>query len=175
MTRQSFASAALLSLFAVILPAYPADLEQSCKTLLNEALPVWTVSSVSKEVKEFVVAQLHADPLKIVGDFDGDGRKDVALLIQTRAQPVFSEPERIKATRIAVCFAQAPSMVLRLIEEPYCDDYIYLIKKGQDMYDIEAGNLGKYPVDAIGTACFEQAGAAFFFDGKRFRRIVNSD
>jgi len=66
-------------------------------------------------------------------------------------------------------------MILRLIEKPYCDDYIYLMKKGEEMYDIEAGNLGKYPVDAIGTVCFEKAGAVFFFDGKNFRQIVNSD
>jgi len=68
-----------------------------------------------------------------------------------------------------------PSTVLRLVEEPYCDDFIYLMKKGEDMHDIELGNLGKYPVDAIGTTCFEKAGAVFFFDGRNFKRIINSD
>lgn len=175
MTKQSFATATLVSLFVINLPAYAADLEQSCKTLLNQALPVWTMASVSEDVKAFAAAELQADPLKIRGDFDGDGRQDIALLIQNRAQPVFEEPDRIKATRIAVCFAKVPAMVLRLLEEPYCDDFIYLMKKGEDMHDIEAGNLGKYPVDAIGTTCFEKAGAVFLFDGKNFKRIINSD
>ncbi len=133
------------------------------------------MASVSEDVKVFAAAELQADPLKIRGDFDGDGRQDIALLIQNRAQPVFEEPERIKATRIAVCLAKVPSMVLRLIEEPYCDDFIYLMRKGEKMHDIEAGDLGNYPVDAIGTTCFEKAGAVFLFDGKNFKRIINSD
>lgn len=174
MTKQVFAAATLVSLFVVNLPAYSADLEKSCKTLLNQTLPVWTMASISEEVKTFTAEQ-QADPLRIRGDFDGDGRQDIALLIQNRARPVFEEPDRINATRVAVCLAKEPSMVLRLIEEPYCDDFIYLVKKGEHMYDIEAGDLGKYPVDAIGTTCFEKAGAVFLFDGKNFRRIINSD
>ena len=174
MTKQSFAVAVLASLFVINPLAYAEDLEQSCKMLLNQTLPVWTMASISEEVKAFA-AERQADPLKLRGDFDGDGRQDIVLLIQNRARPVFEEPDRIKATRIAVCLAKAPSMVLRLIEEPYCDDFIYLVKRGKNMYDIEVGNLGKYPVDAIGTTCFEKAGAVFFFDGKIFRRIINSD
>lgn len=175
MTKQSFAIATLVSLFVINLSAYAADLDQSCKTLLNQALPVWTMASVSEEVKAYAAAELHADPLKVRGDFDGDRREDIALLIQNRAQPVFEEPDRINATRIAVCFSKISSMVLRLIEKPYCDDLIYLMKKGEKMYDIEAGELGHYPVDAIATKCFEKAGAVFLFGGKYFRRIINSD
>ena len=175
MTKQSFATATVVSLFVINLPTYAADLEHACKTLIDQALPVWTMASVAEDVKAFAATKLHADPLKIQGDFDRDGREDIALLIQNRAQPVFKEPDRINSTRIAVCFAKMPSMVLRLIEKPYCDDFIYLMKKGENMYDIEGGVLGKYPVDAIGTTCFEKAGAVFVFDGKNFRRIVNSD
>ena len=175
MTKQAFAIGALVSASMISLSAYAAELGQSCKALIDQALPVWTTASVSGEVKAFAATELHADPLQVRGDFDGDGREDIAFLIQTRAQPVFEEPERIKATRIAVCFARMPSIVLRLIEKPYCDDFIYLMKKGERMYDIEAGDLGRYPFDAIGTTCFEKAGAVFLFDGKDFRRIVNSD
>lgn len=156
-------------------PVYAADLEDSCKTLINQALPVWTMASVSEDVKAFVAAELRADPLRIRGDFDGDGRQDIALLIQNRAQPLLQEPDRNKATRIAVCLAKEPSMVLRFIEEPYCDDFIYLVKKGGDMFGFEVGKLGKYPADAIGTACFEKAGAVFLLDGDGFKRIINSD
>lgn len=154
--------------------AYAADLEQSCGTLLDRALPAWTLASVSGEVKAFAEQQ-QADPVKIRGDFDGDGREDIALLIQNRARPVLDEPQRINATRVAVCLAGERAMVLRLIEAPYCDDLIYLVRKGEDMNDVEAGPLGKYPVDAIGTTCFEKAGAVFFFDGREFRRVINSD
>jgi len=175
MKKLSISVATLMGLFFIALSAYAADLEQSCKTLLDQALPVWTISSISEEVKAFTAKEPQADPLKIRGDFDGDGHQDIALLIQNRAQPVIEEPDRIKSTRIAVCLAKVPSMVLRLIERPYCDDFIYLMKKGEKMYDIEAGNLGTYPADAIGTICFEKAGAVFVFDGKNFKRIVNGD
>lgn len=175
MKKLSFKVAALAGLFILNTTVFAADLEESCKKRINQALPVWTMSSVSEDVKEFVAAELQADPLKVKGDFDGDGRQDVALLIQNKAQPLLKEPDRIKATRIAVCLAKAPSMVLRFIEEPYCDDFIYLVKKGEDMFDVEAGKIGKYPADAIGTTCFEKAGAVFLLDGDGFKRIVNSD
>ncbi len=35
--------------------------------------------------------------------------------------------------------------VPRLIEKPYCDDFINPMKKGEKMYDLDAGDLGKYP------------------------------
>lgn len=174
MRKLSFAAAAFAALSTTNLPVNAADLEQACKKLLDRTLPVWTVASVSEEVRT-LAAERKIDPLKIRGDFDGDGRQDIALLVQNRARPVLQEPDRINATRIAVCLAKAPSMVLRLIEEPYCDDLIYLVRKGEDMFDFESGTLGKYPVDAIGTICFEQAGAVFFFDGKAFKRVINSD
>jgi hypothetical protein len=174
-TKRSLAAAVIASLIAMPEPpAYAQDLERSCAALLDRELPVWTIASASAEVKA-LAAQRRADPLRIRGDFDGDGRQDIALLIQSRARPVSEEPDRIRATRIAVCLAKTPSMVLRLIEEPYCDDFIYLVRRGQDMYDVEAGRLGKYPVDAIGTSCFEKAGAVFYFDGRIFRRVINSD
>ncbi len=175
MTKLLLATAVLISLFDLTRPAHAADLEESCKRLLDRALPVWTMASVSEDVRAFAATELAADPVRIRGDFDGDGREDVALLIQERAQPTFEEPNRINATRVAVCFARTPSTVLRLIEKPYCDDLIYLMRRGEKMQDIEAGDLGRYPVDAIGTTCFEKAGAVFFFEGNDFRRIINSD
>lgn len=170
----AFAAAALTVASIAGAPAHAADLEQSCRALLDHRLPHWTLASVSEEVKAFAEQQ-QADPVKIRGDFDGDGREDIALLIQNRARPVLDEPQRINATRVAVCLAGERATVLRLIEAPYCDDLIYLVRKGEDMNDIESGPLGKYPVDAVGTTCFEKAGAVFFFDGREFRRVVNSD
>ena len=191
MTKQSFAAATLVSLFVINLTIYAADLEQPCKILLNQTLPVWTMASISEEVKTFTAEQ-QADPLRIRGDFDGDGRQDIALLIQNRARPVFEEPDRIKATRIAVCLAKEPLMVQRLIEEPYCDDFIYLVKKGEDMYahrrsqqflfdrrvkfpvlgtrtDIVANN----PLELIAFPsknCFPSCGARHWPCGRNFQR-----
>ena len=49
------------------------------------------------------------------------------------------------------------------------------MRKGEDMHDVEAGDLGTYPVDALGATCCEKAGAVFVVDRKHFRRIINSD
>jgi len=174
MLKKSFTSVMLVSLFSINMPTFSAELEQSCKTLLDQTLHVWTLASISEEVRTFT-AGLQIDPSRIRGDFDADGRQDIALLIQTRSQPIFEEPDRINSTRVAVCLAKKSSMVLRLIEKPYCDDYIYLMRKGEKMYDIEAGDLGKYPVDSIGTICFEKASAVFVLEGNEFKQIVNGD
>lgn len=88
MTKRIFATATLVSLFVMNPAACAAGLEQSCTTLVNHALPVWTMASVSEDIKAFAAAELQADPLMIRGDFDGDGRHDIALRIQNRAQPV---------------------------------------------------------------------------------------
>lgn len=174
MINKIFTAATVLTLCFLSLPTYAENPEQICKALLDRTVHVWTMAPISEGVKTYA-AKLHIDPLRIRGDFDGDGREDIALLIQNRSQPVFEEPSRINATRVAVCLAKKPLMILRLIEKPYCDDYIYLMKRGNEIYDVEAGSLGKYPVDAIGTVCFEKAGAVFIFDGKNFRQIINSD
>ena len=91
--------------------ARPADgaLEEACKARLGARLAEWTMASVATDVAAWAHTQ-GFDPRVARGDFDGDGRVDVALLVQARATPVLEYPERISASRVAVCFDRSSGL-----------------------------------------------------------------
>jgi hypothetical protein len=115
------------------------------------------------------------DPTVARGDFDGDGRADVAFLVQARSQPLREYPERLVASRLAVCLARPSGVVLHLLDQLYCGDYIEAVAKGERYYDFERDRKGVYPSDGVKTVCFEHASATYVYDGGGFRRIVDGD
>ncbi len=115
------------------------------------------------------------NPTLVHGDFDGDGHLDIALLIQDWPKPVLDYPQRTYASHVAICLSKPPAVVLHLIDEPYCSDFIERVRKGQPYYDFETGKTGIYPSDGVRTHCFEKASATYVYDGTRFRRIVDGD
>src|SRR5439155_24859871 len=115
------------------------------------------------------------DPTRAEGDFDGDGRGDVAFLVQLRATPVSQNPDRIFATRVAVCLNRTSGVTLHVVEEPYCADAILRAVKGERYFDFERERDGTFPSDGVRTICFEAAGATFLFERGGFRRIIDGD
>jgi len=156
--------------------ARPADgaLEEACKTRLGARLAEWTMASVAPDVAAWAHTQ-GFDPRVARGDFDGDGRVDVALLVQARATPVLEYPERISASRVAVCFDRSSGLTVQVIDDPYCGDYIRRAPKGGRYHDFETDANGVYPSDGVTTVCFKKASATYVYDGARFRRIVDGD
>jgi len=156
--------------------ARPADgaLEEACKARLGARLAAWTLASVAPDVAAWAHTQ-GFDPRVARGDFDGDGRVDVALLVQARATPVLEYPERISASRVAVCLDRSSGLTVHVIDDPYCGDYIRRAPKGARYHDFETEAKGVYPSDGVTTVCFKKASATYVYDGARFRRIVDGD
>ena len=156
--------------------ARPADgaLEEACKARLGARLAEWTMASVATDVAAWAHTQ-GFDPRVARGDFDGDGRVDVALLVQARATPVLEYPERISASRVAVCLDRPSGLTVHVIDDPYCGDYIRRAPKGARYHDFETEAKGVYPSDGVTTVCFKKASATYVYDGARFRRIVDGD
>lgn len=154
-----------LLLFAVVFVCPAADaasISKSCKAALNSRLQGWQLARVTKEVSK--VAKGQFNPVIGIGDFDGDGRNDEAILVQHAGQ-----------TKVAVCLVTASGTRLVVIEEPYCSDYLFISKAGSEQYDHETGKTEVIKNDGISVFCFESAGATYLYDGQAFRKLIFSD
>jgi len=157
-----------LLLFAVlfICPASDADaalISQSCRDALNSKLQVWQLAKVTKDAAAWAEKQKF-DPVFGIGDFDGDGRNDEAILIQHAGQK-----------EVAACLATAGGTRLVLIENPYCSDYLSISKAGSKHYDYDTDTIEVIKKDGISVSCYEQAGATYLYEGTTFRQLVDSD
>ena len=63
-------------------------------------------------------------PTRVPGDFNGDGRRDVALLVLDGLVPNPGYPDRLDVLRIAVCMNTSLGVTLFVIDKPYCGDGI---------------------------------------------------
>jgi len=93
----------------------------------------------------------------LTDDFDGDGRKDVALLIQDGANPDPQYPGRGNSLHIAVCLNTTKGFRLYLIDNPYCGDGIATSPKGGRYYDYNTDKKGTFRHDGVAAYCFEKA------------------
>jgi hypothetical protein len=156
-----------LVLSVCLAQASEEGLESACKAQIATKFRQWVVASVTADVARSAESR-HVNPTLVHSDFDGDGQLDVALLVQDRPKPVL-------ASHVAICLSRPPAVVLHVIDEPYCSDFIERVAQGQPYYDFETGKTGTFPSDGVRTHCFEQASATYVYDGTKFRRIVDGD
>ncbi len=64
---------------------------------------------------------------------------------------------------------------LKVIDQPYCDDYIATSRAKSQHYNYESQQVEVIKNDGISTLCFESAGATYVFERGAIRRIVDSD
>lgn len=153
----------LLALPATVLAADPALL-QACRAELDARNAGWQLAMVDEDVAAFA-RELHEDPLVAYGDFDGDGSKDVAMLVS----------DGNDTHQIAICLSRGTTPDLHVIADPYCGDGIAVSKKGARYHDFETESEGRFSSDGVFAYCFEKAGATWIIQNGQPRRIVNSD
>lgn len=101
------------------------------------------------------------------GDYDGDGRKDDALLPKPKSGS--------GKYAISVCLSSKPTALPDLIREAYTTGELTTIPRGHQYYDFNDGTEGRYELDGVGTSCCECCGATYVFRAGRFVEIVDSD
>jgi hypothetical protein len=157
-----------LLLFAVLVvcpvtDANASSISKACETALNSRLKGWQLATVSKDVAEW--AKLNKfSPVIGFGDFDGDGRKDEAILVQHAGQ-----------RKVAVCLATANGLKLITIKNLYCDDYLSISKAKSKHNNFDTEKTEVIKNDGISVTCFERAGATYLYNGQAFRELVDSD
>jgi len=146
----------------------------ACDAQISAKFPQWRLAPVSREVEQFAKSR-NVSPTRVSGDFDGDGRADIALLVFSGPVPVPDYPDRLDALHIAVCMNTRMGLRLFVIDKPYCGDGIAISRRGSRYYDFEKEQEGRYKLDGVHAYCFEKAGATYQFENGSFRRIVDSD
>lgn len=147
----------------------------SCKSLISKSLGEWSFAPISEEVAADA-KQFGYDPTKVYGDFDDDGHKDVALLVQSRAKPGSNRAELVNSPQVAVCLNSPRKIKLHVIPDLYCNDGISVSKKGRRYHDYARdGEEGIYKRDGVAVFCFEKASATYQLEKGKFRQIIDSD
>jgi hypothetical protein len=143
--------------------AEPPAIPESCRAGLDTILPGWKLAAASAEGVEWAAAH-HVSPVIGVGDFDGDGRDDLAVLV-----------EHAGARKLAVCFFTAQGSRVTLIANPYCLDTLSVSKANSEHYNYDTDKTEVIKHDGISVACGEAAGATYVYEQGVFRKIVDSD
>src|SRR4051812_2105127 len=109
-------SAKLFLLALLLMPAgamaAQGAISASCRLAVDSKIVNWRVPVISKDVAIWA-QQEQFNPVIAFGDFDGNGEADEAVLVRTSNSMI-----------IAVCFSNRRKLTLRLIEQPYCSDYV---------------------------------------------------
>jgi hypothetical protein len=140
---------------------------EPCRDALKSVWSEWRLSPPPKGYEDYSRGQQRESSIA-KGDFDDDGVQDVAVLLLTSAT-------RRAQQRLAVCLMGGAGAELHIVREPYCGDGISVTPKGTQAWDYERENGVTYRADGVHVSCFEKAGATYVFDGRRFKRVVDSD
>ena len=148
------------------------------RSALDRMHPGWRIASVADDVRQFVGTRLGSVPNVVVGDFDGNSRSDVAILIE---YPNADEPAKAFThyTEIIAFLDTGRGYEAVPVDArmPGPDPIFFLTlqKRGQPGRDFEANKPFIYPHDSIGAWFFEKGGGTYIYDNGRFRFVLESD
>lgn len=153
----------------------PPKLPSSVRATLNRRFPSWKFAEVSTEVQQFFKSEMKNEvPHLISGDFDGNGRRDYAVLIWhgtvRSAQAKLSWPRAF----LVVFLQRGKGYRMHVIKEPD-GEYLSLVKKGTQDFNYDEQKEITYTNDAIVAGIFEKAGSSYVYVNGRFRSFVSSD
>lgn len=152
----------------VLLQAAYANLETGCTQLISKQIQPWTLS-LTKDIRKKYIDRNGYDPVKVRGDFDGNGMQDIAFLIQQGDTPILKGARgKQSATKVAICLSRKNSTKLELISNTLCNDYIY--KEKENIVEADQFSPGTYQIDAIGTICDGVDSVTYYYDGKSFQQ-----
>lgn len=136
---------------------------ESCIAAINTHLPHWHHAEVSAEVSSWS-KQEKLNPVIAIGDFDGNGKIDQAILIEHK-----------KIRKIAICLSADKSTRLLILNNPYCHDYVSMSRAGSKHYNFDTDKTETLKNDGVSVSCFQKAGATYLYENGAFRQIVDSD
>lgn len=134
-----------------------------CRTEIRNILKDWRPLQVTSEVSELAKMQ-DFNPVVAMGDFDGNGYDDAAVLGTSGGVPV-----------LTICLSAASKPTLHIIRKPYCADSIETARRGGKHLNVETGRLERLKYDGVSVSCFERASATYVWNGTAFLPIPDSD
>lgn len=151
----------------------PANLKlpDAIRIILNKEYANWKFSGVSKEIITFFNQNKFSfQPNLLIGDFDGNGKKDYAVQINNSIDSIHK--------RYVIAFLNKEGVFNSYILEMgniSPETYLYLFKKGEKDYNYETKEEFQYKNYSIGVMYFEASGVSYIFEEGRFQKIISSD
>lgn len=156
-------SIAAMLLHAGTVLAADASLPQECMTLIAQAYPDWIAAPVQPEVRAWA-RKRNRNPVATTGDFNGDGRPDWATIGSTQGH-----------RKLVLCLSHRGGRALAVVDDTGCSDYVYTIRRGTRLPNLEGGTAEELSRDTAATACFEKSGRVFVYEDGTFRIFFHSD
>jgi|SRR6185295_5816426 len=148
-------------------------LPSSVRLELNRRFPRWKFAEVSPEVRQFFETDMIGkSPNLIDGDFDGNGKRDYAVLI-THGKARYGKLTWPRSLLI-VFLRKSSGYRMHVIKEPN-GEYLCLARKGEKDFNYDEQKEITYANDAILTGILEKGGSSYVFEKGRFRSFVSSD
>lgn len=143
---------------------YSERLPPSVRMMLNRRFSGWKFTDVNPEVRQFFKEhRKRASPVAISGDFDGNSRRDYAVLVQWRSQ-----------SYLIIFLRRTADYKMYVVKDPD-GEYLYLARKGSRDFNYNEQKEITYANDAIVTGIFEKGASSYVFKNGKFRSFVSGD
>lgn len=155
-----------------------SGLPDEVRSALDRMHPGWRVADVSADVRREIGTRLGPTPNVIAGEFDGNGDRDIAVLIDYRN---VDEPDKaFTHYSEAIAFLKSDSgyhaVPLRDRQPgPNSELFLTLQKHGDQGFVFEANRKFVYRHDAIGEWFFEKGDGSYIYENGKFRYVIEAD
>ncbi|MEO6589056.1 MAG: hypothetical protein ABIP06_06990, partial [Pyrinomonadaceae bacterium] len=108
----------------------------------------------------------------LVGDWNGDGKRDYAVLINYGFETL-NDGKKLPRT-VTIAFVSRSKNLKHFVLDT-SGEYIAFEKKGTTSYDYETDSRFKFSNDAIFSGIWEKAGVSYVWRKDKFIYFVTSD
>ena len=156
-------------------PQHPTvDIPKEIRVILDREYPGWELSRLNEPWEIAQWKKRKANPSFISGDFNGDGRNDVALIV------VHSVPSSQQKERTVIVFLRDRTSYRNLVLEsgaadPALDVTLRLMKKGSKGLEVEQERKFTYRFDAIDVAYSDKGSQSYIWNDGTFETITTGD
>ncbi len=153
-----FAFVALLAGAAILPPGVTSE--------LDSRYPGWQMAPVAPQITAwFREYRFQFAPNLVTGDFDGDGKTDYVLQIQTkeRQQILIAFLDRGRKFETHILASDPP--------DPF--SYLLRMDKGSKDFDFTTLRPFRHPVDAVDLMYFERTPLTFMYRKGVFRKMLS--
>ena len=153
----------------------PPELPSPIKILLNQYYPGWRFPDISDEDCQTVKQNGGPDafPELIQGDFNNDGSRDYAILIEQDAEANNQGVTRPLLIHIIAFFRTRAGYRMQQVTDEG-GGCLQLMRIGEPDYDYDAQREFTYPRDTIFSG-FGMGGTSYLYENGKFRAIITSD
>jgi hypothetical protein len=159
------------------------NLPAACRKILNEKHRGWRFAKILPEIQKHLRETVSSDDARgdlIAGDWNGDGRRDYAALIEhgtlysSDGNPVLTNDGKMLKRNVAVAFVQSGKSYEYFLLDDY-GDYLLTEKKDTPLYDYSTKSRVRFKTDTIFAGIWEKAGRSFVWHKNKFIYFQTSD